>query len=474
MKKMAIVIMIISFLFPRFSISSNENFSFLKKNNISNENIFSLSTLLNKVIPTVVSIDAEVKTTIENNEIQNDQSFLNENEAPFCEKKSPFYGTPLCKKWNKKNQLPKKIRVIGSGVIINAEHGYIVTNNHVVQNANKIQVKLNDGRLYNANLIGQDELSDIALLKLNNAKNLIAIKMIESENLKVGDYTIAIGNPYGLGETVTSGIISALGRSGLNNSHYENFIQTDAAINKGNSGGALVNLEGKLIGINTAILSPDGGSIGIGFSIPTNIVKNITDQIIKYGHVIRGELGIIGTELTFDLSKAMSLKLRRGAFINQVFKNSSADLSGIKPGDIIISLNKKPIFNFLSLRAEIASLPFNSKIKIGLIHDEKIKTVVAVLKYHLKRKSNYGVLNKFIEGANFTNFISNNQKRVKVTFVKVNSSAFKLGFKKNDIILEVNKEKIFNLNDLKNIFEKDPSILVFKIQRENSEVYLIV
>ncbi|WP_343153070.1 Do family serine endopeptidase [Buchnera aphidicola] len=474
MKKIAITMMIISFLFPRFGMSSNKSFSLIKKNNISSINVPNLSSILDKVIPSVVSIDSEVKaTTFDTEKNQNDKSLLND-DASFCRNKSLFYETPLCHEWIKKNQFPKMIKVIGSGVIIDSENKYIVTNNHVIQNTNKIQVKLNDGRVYDAQLIGQDNLSDIALLKINDANNLVAIKMIDSDTLKIGDYTLAIGNPYGLGETVTSGIISALGRSGLNNNHYENFIQTDAAINRGNSGGALVNLEGKLVGINTAILSPDGGNIGIGFSIPTNIIKNITDQLIKYGHVTQGELGIIGTELTFNLAKAMKLKLQRGAFINQVFKNSSADQSGIKPGDVIISLNKKPIFTFSSLRAEIASFPANSLVKIGLVRDEKIKIISVMLKPHPKERTDSKITKNLIEGIDFSNFIINNEKRVKVSFVKVNSIAFQLGFKKNDIILSINKEKIFNLIDLKNIFKKNFSTLVFDIKRGNSRIYLIV
>ncbi|CAL4320928.1 Do family serine endopeptidase [Buchnera aphidicola] len=473
MKKIAIALMIISFVFPRLSIALNKDSFLIKKINISSVNVPNLSSILDKVMPAVVSIDSEVKATLDIDKNQNDKSLLND-EALFCENKSPFYETPLCKQWIKNNQFPKMIKVIGSGVIIDSENKYVVTNSHVIQNTNKIQVKLNDGRVYDAELIGQDNRFDIALLKINDANNLVAIEMIDSNTLKVGDYTLAIGNPYGLGGTVTSGIISALGRSGLNNSHYENFIQTDTAINRGNSGGALINLEGKLIGINTAILSPDGGNIGIGFSIPTNIVKNITDQIIKYGRVIQGELGITGTELTFNLAQAMKLKLQRGAFVNQVFKNSAADESGIKAGDVIISLNKKPIFNFSSLRAEIGCLPVNSIVKIGLVRDEKIKIISVTLKYRPRERTDAKITGDLIEGVDFVNFAINNKKRVKVNSVKVNSLAYKLGFKKDDIILHINKEEIFNLTDLKNIFEKNFSILVFDIKRGSSRIYLIV
>lgn len=177
----------------------------------------------------------------------------------------------------------QKFMALGSGVIIDAAKGYVVTNNHVVDNATVIKVQLSDGRKFDAKIVGKDPRSDIALIQIQDPKNLTAIKLADSDTLRVGDYTVAIGNPFGLGETVTSGIVSALGRSGLNAQNYENFIQTDAAINRGNSGGALVNLNGELIGINTAILAPDGGNIGIGFAIPSNMVKNLTSQMVEFG-----------------------------------------------------------------------------------------------------------------------------------------------------------------------------------------------
>ncbi len=211
----------------------------------------------------------------------------------------------------------QKFMALGSGVIIDAAKGYVVTNNHVVDNANTIKVQLSDGRKFDAKVVGKDPRSDIALIQIQDPKNLTAIKLADSDALRVGDYTVAIGNPFGLGETVTSGIVSALGRSGLNAENYENFIQTDAAINRGNSGGALVNLNGELIGINTAILAPDGGNIGIGFAIPSNMVKNLTGQMVEFGQVRRGELGIMGTELNSELAKAMKVDAQRGAFVSR-------------------------------------------------------------------------------------------------------------------------------------------------------------
>ena len=301
--------------------------------------------MLEKVMPSVVSINVEGSTTVKTPRMpQQFQQFFGDN-SPFCQDGSPFQSSPMCQGGGAQGQgqdqgqdqggagtQQEKFRALGSGVVIDAAKGYVVTNNHVVNNATKIQVQLSDGRKYDAKVIGKDPSSDIALIQLKDAKNLTAIKIADSDDLRVGDYTVAIGNPYGLGETVTSGIVSALGRSGLNVENYENFIQTDAAINRGNSGGALVNLNGELIGINTAILAPDGGNIGIGFAIPSTMVKNLTAQMVEYGQVKRGELGIMGTELNSELAKAMNVDAQRGAFVSQVLPNSSASESGCEGG----------------------------------------------------------------------------------------------------------------------------------------------
>ena len=238
----------------------------------------SLAPMLEKVMPSVVSINVEGSTTVNTPRMpRNFQQFFGDN-SPFCQGGAGDDGQG--------GGQQQKFMALGSGVIIDAAKGYVVTNNHVVDNANTIKVQMSDGRKFDAKVVGKDPRSDIALIQIQDPKNLTAIKLADSDALRVGDYTVAIGNPFGLGETVTSGIVSALGRSGLNAENYENFIQTDAAINRGNSGGALVNLNGELIGINTAILAPDGGNIGIGFAIPSNMVKNLTAQMVQYGQVV--------------------------------------------------------------------------------------------------------------------------------------------------------------------------------------------
>ncbi|CAJ0991352.1 Do family serine endopeptidase [Pantoea sp. Nvir] len=352
----------------------------------ANQQLPGLSMMIEKVIPSVVSISIEGSITIKTPRLsQQFQQFFG-HHSPFCQENSPFRNSPICQGsaggggyGGNTNTRQEKFRALGSGVVINAEKGYVVTNNHVIDHATKIQVQLSDGHHYEGKVIGNDPHYDIALIQLIKAKNLTAIKIADSDNLRVGDYTVAIGNPYGLGETVTSGIVSGLGRSGLNIEKYENFIQTDAAINHGNSGGALVNLNGELIGINTAILATDGGNIGIGFAIPSNIVKNLTGQIIEFGQVKHGELGILGTELTSEVAKVMQLDAHRGAFVSQVLQSSAAAKAGIKAGDVVVSMNNKPVISLVSLRAEISSLPIGTKIQLGLLRDGKHISVTVEL-----------------------------------------------------------------------------------------------
>ncbi|UTL85029.1 serine endoprotease DegP [Serratia marcescens] len=445
----------------------------------STQQLPSLAPMLEKVMPSVVSINVEGSTTVNTPRMpQQFQQFFGE-DSPFCQDGSPFQGSPMCQGGEQPGPdgqpqgTQQKFQALGAGVVIDAAKGYVVTNNHVVDNANKIQEQLSDGRRFDAKVIGKDPRSDIALIQQKDFKNLTAIKMADSDQLRVGDYTVAIGNPYGLGETATSGIVSALGRSGLNIENYENFIQTDAAINRGNSGGALVNLNGELIGINTAILAPDGGNIGIGFAIPSNMVKNLTAQMVEYGQVKRGELGIMGTELNSELAKAMKVDAQRGAFVSQVVPKSYAAKAGIKAGDVIVTMNGKAISSFASFRAEIGTLPVGSKMSLGIIRDGKPVTIDVTLEQSAQTQVASGNIYTGIEGAELSNAQVGNQKGVKVDSVKAGSAAARIGLKKGDVILGVNQQPIQNLGELRKILDSKPSVLALNIQRGDSQLYLL-
>ena len=266
----------------------------------------------------------------------------------------------------------------GSGVIFDAKTGYIVTNAHVVENANEITVTLQDGRDLKADIVGSDAPSDVAVLKVK-PEGLSQIVLGDSGKAEVGDFVVAIGNPFGLQHTVTSGIISGLSRSGINPDGYEDFIQTDASINPGNSGGALVNLRGELIGINTEIISRNGGNLGIGFAIPVNMARSVVDQLIKYGAVRRGQLGVSMYTVTPDIAHSLGLASAAGALVSRVVEGSPADKAGLRVGDVITSVNGQPVKSNSELRNAIGLLPVGAALDIGLVRDGKPLRATAVI-----------------------------------------------------------------------------------------------
>lgn len=368
----------------------------------------------------------------------------------------------------------RPFQALGSGVIIDAKKGYVITNNHVISDADKILITLIDGQEYEAELIGSDKQSDIALLKVD-AKDLVAIEFSDSDALRVGDFAIAIGNPFGLGQTVTSGIISALGRSGLNVENLENFIQTDAAINSGNSGGALLDLDGKLVGINTAILGPNGGNIGIGFAIPSNMVKNLIEQIVEYGEVRRGVLGVMGGELTSELARTFGYKSQHGAFVSQVIEGSAADKAGLKAGDIIISLDGKPVRSFGELRAKVATMGADKTVVLGLFRDGKQQDANVTLTLAEDESVAADTLNEALEGATLGKTeTKDGVAGVKIVDVAPRSPAAQSGLEKGDIIIGVNRQRVKDLAELRKIIEAKPGVIALNIQRGNASLYLVL
>lgn len=360
---------------------------------------------------------------------------------------------------------------LGSGVIINAKKGYVVTNNHVIDQADEILVTLKDGRQVEAKKIGADAEFDIALLQIK-AEDLVEINIADSDGLRVGDFAVAIGSPFGLGQTVTSGIVSALGRSGLNLENFEDFIQTDAAINSGNSGGALVNLRGELIGINTAILGPSGGNVGIGFAIPSNMMQNLTNQIIEFGEVRRGVLGVTGNSINPELAKAMDLKTNQGGFISQVVPDSAADEAGIKAGDIIIEVNGKPIKGFFELRAKISSIGSGNSVDLTLLRDGDEKEVTVMLKSLTEATVEAQDLHPMLQGAKLNS--SDDEQGVEVTDIETRSPASAVGLRDNDVIVGVNRKRVRNLGELRNALDDLEGVIALNVMRGNAQLYLMI
>ena len=421
----------------------------------------SLAPMLEKVLPSVVSISVEGKQ--KSNAAQMDDDIPEEFKF--------FFGPDMFDR----DRAPRNFKGLGSGAIINAEKGYVLTNNHVIKDADKITVQLHDGREFKAKVIGADEMSDVALIQVEKPKNLTALKLADSDKLRVGDFTVAIGNPFGLGQTVTSGIVSALGRSmGSDSGTYENYIQTDAAVNRGNSGGPLINLNGELIGINTAILSPSGGNAGIAFAIPSNMANNLVQQILEFGEVRRGMLGIKGGELNADLAQAFDIEAKKGAFISEVMPGSAADKAGLKAGDVITAINGQAISSFAEMRAKIATSGAGKEIDLTYLRDGKSNNAKVTLQSDDQTQTRANGLLPALDGAELNNYDDKGMKGVAITKIKPNSLAEQRGLKSGDVIIGINRQKVENLGQLRKILESKPSAIALNIIRGDSNFYLLV
>lgn len=415
----------------------------------------SLAPVLEKVLPAVVSVQVE-GTAVQGQKVPDELKKYFGDELPEQQQAQPFEG-------------------LGSGVIIDAAKGYVLTNNHVINQAQKINVQLNDGREFEAKLIGGDDQSDIALLQLQNPSNLTQIAIADSDKLRVGDFVVAVGNPFGLGQTATSGIVSALGRSGLNLEGLENFIQTDASINRGNSGGALLNLNGELIGINTAILAPSGGSVGIGFAIPSNMAQTLSRQLIQFGEIKRGLLGIKGTEMSADIAKAFNLNVQRGAFVSEVLPNSGSAKAGIKSGDVIVSLNDKPLNSFAELRSRIATTEPGAKVKLGILRDGKPQDIEVTLDKSTSSSASAELISPALQGASLSDGqLKDGTKGINIENVEKGSAAAQAGLHKDDVIIGINHTQVQSIAELRKVLETKPSVIALQIIRGNETLYLLL
>jgi serine protease Do len=419
-----------------------------------------ISSMLQKALPAVVNIKAIIKITDFNTlrEIQKERG-ANPQES-------------------EDQPLPSSYVSVASGVVVDAKNGLILTNSHVVNDAQTVVVTLSDGRHFNAKTIGEDKPTDIALLQIK-AKNLTQIPLGNSNDLKVGDFVAAIGNPYGLNQTVTSGIVSALGRTTLGIENYENFIQTDAPINPGNSGGALINKQGQLIGINTAILAPERGNIGIGFAIPVNMAKTIVNQLTQYGNVKRGVLGIGAQDITPDLANAFNIPSASGAAVTQVIPNSPAEHAGIQVGDIITSINDTSIKNASDVVNTVGFLRVDSKINISLMRNNKhINTSVTLndpkVTKELSEKNNPFLYGVGLKHLSLLSPIHGKVEGVLVVSVEQDSVAWQSDLRPGDVITSANQQQVKTIEELKDVVAKADKTLLLNVLRGQGAIFLVM
>ena len=421
---------------------------------IDGEALPSLAPMLEDVQPAVVNISTTTKMREEENPLMQDPLFRR------------FFNIP-------RRQRPSSS--LGSGVIIDAEEGYVVTNHHVIDKADQITVTTKDGRELEATLVGSDPDSDIAVIQVE-ANNLVEIEIGNSEDLRVGDFVVAIGSPFGLSQTVTSGIVSALGRSGLSIENYEDFIQTDASINPGNSGGALVNLRGELIGINTAIFSRSGGSVGIGLSIPVNMVESLMDQLIEHGEVKRGLLGVTMQDLTPSLAEAFGIPGKKGAVVSRVIPGSSAEENGIREGDVIVRFNKTDVQSSSDLRNAVGLLRAGSKATVEFYREGKRKKVKVKIKSPEEISSSKTPILNRLNGAEFQVIRARGSRPggILVSRVDRGSPAQESGLEENDIIISINREPINSIKKMARVIKEADGVLLVKLVRDERTLFIVI
>lgn len=435
---------------------SSQSLAFLPSADAQGEPLPSLAPILKKVNPAVVNISTFTTRRVQQNPLLND---------PFFRR---FFQVPP------QQQQPRQRRTqsAGSGVIIDADKGTVLTNHHVIDGADEIHVGLEDGRSFKAELIGSDPDVDIAVLRID-ASSLSDLPLANSEALQVGDFVAAIGNPFGLGQTVTTGIVSALGRTGLGIEGYENFIQTDASINPGNSGGALVNLRGELIGVNTAILAPAGGNVGIGFAIPINMAMASIEQILEHGEVRRGQLGVVIQDLTPELAQAFDLDDQRGgAVVADVQEDSAAEKAGLKEGDIVIAIDGKPVASSAELRNAVGLRRVGDSIKLKVLREGKARQLKAVLGEARSAVDGNGQSqHPLLEGVSLKN--SEDGRGVRVVEIAPGSPVFaKLAA--GDLIVSVNRQRVENLREFAEVADQNQQAMLLRVIRGRYATWVVL
>ena len=426
---------------------------------VGDQRVPTLAPMIKRVTPAVVNIATQGHVRVRHNPLLAD---------PFFRR---FFNLPPI-------ESERQVQSVGSGVIVDAFEGYVLTNNHVIANSDKIVVTLRDRRTFEAELIGADPDTDIAVLKIP-AENLTALPMGDSDALEVGDFVVAIGNPFGIGQTVTSGIVSALRRSGLGIEGFEDFIQTDASINPGNSGGALVTLLGELIGINTAILGSGGGNIGIGFAIPTNMARQIVDQLVTHGEVSRGLLGVQAQDLTPDIAEALGIDVARGAIVSRVWADSPAARAGLEAGDVIVEIDGAPVRGAADVRNKIGLLRVGDAVALTVLRDGASHTIHAEVAEPPNATFDGEGPARRLAGATVGNLteaspLFGRVEGVIVLKVDEASPAWRIGLRRGDVIFEVNQRPTPDIVAFREALKMDVSKLVLKLRRGDAQLFIIV
>jgi len=417
--------------------------------------------MLAQVTPAVVNISTEGHVELRTNPLFND---------PFFRR---FFNVP---------NMPqsRKTQSLGSGVIVDANRGLVLTNNHVIANADQISVRLTDGRRFSAKLVGTDPETDVAVIQIK-ATGLVGLPLADSERLRVGDFVVAIGNPFGLGQTVTSGIVSALARSGLGITGYEDLIQTDASINPGNSGGALVTLKGELAGINTAIYSQSGGNIGIGFAIPINMAQQVMEQLVKFGEIKRGYLGAEMQNLDPELAAAFGLSGRSGAVLVTILPDSPAQRAGLRAGDVVTKVNGKAVRDAADLRNQIGLMRVGDGVQLEFVRDGKAMKASAQVgaRGSKEAQANSGIRNPRLAGVSVADLDENSPvygqvNGVQVTQVTNGTAAWKAGLRDGDVILSVNRVEVPDVDSFVMLVGQTKGQLLLGVLRGNRTALLVI